>query len=227
MINSDTLKTLYQSLCCMKIDLFCVCDCNSSESDIINKFIFELSDDIYCKDECCKENCKSLINLIIKILHCIEDDTNCKKDYAYLLQIERFSCFLSNLDRLLCQLKCLHVNDCKLIPKVLCVLYEIIELIQKIISKINNIECLCDSHLCCSCDTIDCLVCSMVEDISSLEDNISILAHLVLELASLNVINCTTCYSSHYSKPNRRECLSKQCDSSYFKPDCFNYKDVK
>lgn len=227
MINSDILNNLYQSLCCMKIDLFCICDCESSELDIINKLVLELSDDIYCRYECCNEDCKSFIDLMINILHCIEEDTKCKKNYAYLLQIERFSCLINNLNRLLCQLKCLYVKDCELISKALCVLYEIIELLQKIISKINNIECLCNSSLCCSCNIIDCLVCSMVEDITNLEDNISILAHLILELASLNVINCTTCYSSYCTIPNKKDYLNKKYESNYFKYNYSNYKDVK
>lgn len=227
MIHPDILKNLCQSLCNLKIDLFCISSCNSNEYGVINRLVFELLSDIYCKADCGRENCKNFIELVIKMLHHIEENTDCKKNYAYLLQIQRLSCLLNNFERFLCQIKCLPTKDCELISKILCTLYEIIDLLQGILCKINNIECLCCSHLCCSDDIIECLICSMSDDISNLENNISILAHLILELASLNVINCTTCCSTHCSRPSKKYCPTDQCESNHFKYNCFNNRTIK
>ncbi|HSQ90404.1 hypothetical protein, partial [Romboutsia sp.] len=167
------------------------------------------------------------IDLLIITICDIEKCSYCDKNYGYLLQIDRFKCILKNLKKLLYQLKCLPTKDCELLSKVLCALFEIIELIQNIISKINNIECLCKSHLCCKCEILECMICMLVEEIDKLEERVSTLAQLVLQIASLNIINCTTCTTSNFCTPKKRDYLRKYCKTCYSDCDCCNQKAPK
>lgn len=223
MTCNQNLTNIYESLCNIRFNLFCINDCHLKEYDIVNNLICEFLNEQFCKpepNECEELECISLIDLLIITICNIEKCSYCDKNYGYLLQIDRFKCILKNLKKLLCQLKCLPTKDCELLSKFLCILFEIIELIQNIISKINNIECLCKSHLCCKCEILECMLCMLVEEIDKLEGRVCDLGHIVLQIASLNIINCTTCTTSSSCIPKERDYLRKYCKICYSDCDC-------
>lgn len=226
------LECIYKELSIIKYKLFCKNECHKKECDILEDLIFSLTDensycDNPCDSKCNCHNCKSLIDKLIDIICHIECKTECHKNYGYLQQLDRFMCLLENLKKLLCQLKCQCTKDCNLISETLCLFVKIFELIANIISKINNIECLCDSKLCCKSDILECLICMLLEDVTCLEDTISDLAHLVLEITSRNIINCTTCTTARYSTYKSRDYLSEYCETHYSNCDCYNLKSIK
>ncbi|MEW9078823.1 hypothetical protein [Terrisporobacter glycolicus] len=162
-------------------------------------------------------NCISLLDVLMTTLFDIEECTNCKKNYGYLLQIDKFECILKNLKNLLCQLKCLFSKRCDLISDVLCKLFKIIDLIESIISKISNIECLCKSHMDCKCELIECMVCELEDEINSLENVVLELASTIFELASKEILNCTACGVSECEKDRKRNSSKKHCEGSCYK----------
>lgn len=201
------------------------CKCNTEkhglkEVRLIRKIVEQILVDSFCTeklhgwDKDC--NCMSLIDALMITLYDIEECTYCKKNYGYLLQIDKFECILKNLKNLLCQLKCLSSKDCDLISKALCDLLKIIDLIESIISKINNIECLCDSHLYCKCELLECIVCELEDEINCLEKTVANLAYIVFEIASKEILNCTTCGVSEYVKDKKRDYLNKYCKAYRF-----------
>ena len=217
MNSNHNLEVIYEILNDIKFNLFCKDDCFNEEEVIVKSVIDELLEENFCKekeDNCDKSKCINLITLLIKTISKIEECTCCKKNYGYLLQIDRFECILDNLKGLFCQLRCLKIRECDLVSKVLCILFKIIKLIADIISKINNIECLCKSKLHCECELLECMICDLAEEVEELEKQVSELACLVLEIASKNIINCTTSRMCIYKK---RDYLKDYCDHYYIK----------
>ncbi|MCR8744605.1 hypothetical protein [Romboutsia lituseburensis] len=227
----NELGLVYSELSKLNFSLFCKEKCHQSEKESLKSVVNILIDKDFCKikeNECDKEDCIGLIDVLLKTIHKIEKYTCCDKNYGYLLQLERFSCILKNLKNLICQLRCLPNNgDCELISKTFCVLIEILSSIIDIISKINNIECLCSSCMCCKCEMIECLLCNLVENISSLEELVAKLSHLVLQIVSLNVINCTSCSTSCCSVPKKRDYLEEYFESYYLDQKCYDIKPRK
>lgn len=226
------LESIYKELSMLKYKLFCNNECHKKECEILHHLILPLVEEKpscnnSCDDKHKHDKYKNLIDRLLEMICHIENETKCNKNYGYLLQLERFMCLVENLKRLLCQLKCFCTKDCSLIGETLCLLVKILELIANIISKINNIECLCNTHLCCKCDILECLICMLLEDITTLEDSITDLAHLVLEIASQNIINCTTCTTSRYSVHKRRDYLNELCESHSSNCNCYNPKSIK
>lgn len=164
-------------------------------------------------------NCINLLDVLIITLFDIEECTSCKKNYGYLLQLDKFECILKNLKNLLCQLRCLFSKKCDLISDVLCNLFKIIDLITSIISKISNIECLCKSHMNCKCELIECMVCELANEINLLDKIVSELACTVIELASKEILNCTTCGVSECEKDKKRNYLKKYCEGSRYREE--------
>lgn len=199
-----------------------------SETRLIRVVVKNIMDDKFCTEKqhewdggC---HCISLLDALMMILCEIEEDTCCKKNYGYLLQIDKLECILSNFKNLLCQLKCLSSNDCDLIAKVLCTLFKSIDLLESIIAKIKNIECLCKSHLCCECELIKCIVCDLEEEINCLEKTISDLACIVFEIASKEILNCTSCGVSECTKDKKKNYLNKYCKANCFCEEICNKK---
>ncbi|RDY24985.1 hypothetical protein CHF27_001940 [Romboutsia maritimum] len=247
------LDIIYKNLSEIKLNIFCnnfySNICNLTDTNIFKNLICKLSDKNFYKsnynklDDCdcdcdydydydydcdCDCDCVSLIDLLIYNICEIENRTCCDKNYSYLLQINRLCCILQNFKKLLCQLKCFQNQNCNLISKIICLLIEILGLIENIISKIKNIECLCSSNLCCSCEISECLLCLLVEDIDLLEDKICTLAHLVLEIASLNIINCTTCTTNLCChKKSNYNCLNDNTHLNYPDFKCNKSNDIK
>ncbi len=223
----DNLNKIHGILCNLKFSLFCDKECHLKEYNIVNKVICEFTDEKLCKskfDKCECEKCISLIDLLILDICSIQDCSYCIKNYAYLLYLDRVKCTLINLKILFCQLKCFPIKDCELLSEFLCVLFEIVELIENIISKINNIECLCKSNLCSKSEVLECMLCILDDNISKLEKCISILGHLVLQIACLNVINCTTCTTPKICGIKNTDYLSEYYKLYYSNFDCENQK---
>lgn len=215
----NELSLVYSQLCKLNFGLFCNKKCNKSERDLLKNVINFLFNDKFYKInecECDKEECIDLLNLLINTICVIEKNTCWNKNYSYLLQLEHLSCTLDNLKSMLCQLRCLpHNENCELLSKVFCTLIEVLSMIIEIISKINNIECLCNSCVCCRCKIIDCLICDLDEKNHLLDELISNLSHLVLQIVSLTVINCTTCNASCCTIPKKCDCSEEYCESYY------------
>lgn len=236
-MNIDyNLKLIYKILNEIKYNLFCgsiccsrccytyckqECDkdncndiCESEDENLLKNISCEfLEDNIYLegcyKCNCEEETCISLIDLLIKVVCEIEEACKCSKNYGFLLQVNKLICILKNLKNLLCQLRCLCVKDCDLISKALCSLYQIIELLGDIVSKINNIGCLFESDLCCKCEIINCMVCELEEEVNCLEKIVANLSCIVLEIASKDIINCASCQTSECSKSRKRDYYNK------------------
>lgn len=242
MYHNDKLKIIYKFISDVKFDLFCIDDCHVKDSQLLKKLICELSEERFCHSkrfkDCDETICISFIDILLNTIEKLKERTCLNKHYGYLLQLQRLSCILENLKILLCQLKCVTVKDCELLSKTLCLIFKVLEIIQNIISKLNNIECSCESCSCCSDEISECLICMLVEDITELEEKVSDLAHLVLQIASLNIINCTTCTTACCSKPKKRDYLREYCESyysdcsfcspkSYSSCSCCNPKSIK
>ncbi len=229
----DILNTIQKDLCMIKADVFCtykdfhnilnniLCDLLNKKFNNYNHFCDNINCNKYCDDECCKcsdKKCVSIIDFLICYTHYIEENTNCHKNYGYLAQVDRLKCILKNLETLLCQLKCLCVKDCDLLSEVLCLIYDILQTLENIISRLNNIECLCKLHSKCKSKTLECLLCGLVEDITKLEEKVYELGHLVLEITSSNIINCTPCTVSTTGYSCKTKDYAKDyCDSYYDK----------
>lgn len=217
MNDNHNLRVIYEILNDIKFNLFCKDNYLKKEEILVNNLVNELLKENFCKERdknCDKAKCINLITLLIKTISKIEECTCWKKNYEYLVQIDRFECILDNLKGILCQLKCLKFKDCDLVPKVLILLFKIIKLIADIISKINNIECLCKHDLCCECELLECFIYDLAEEIVEFEREVSELAYLVLEIASKNIINCTTSRMCIYKK---LDYLNDYCDHYYIK----------
>lgn len=206
------------------------CDCKNcsekeclQEVEIIRNIVNIFLEENFCTKELCDcyKNCNSisLLDLLMITLYDIEENTCCEKNYGYLLQIDKLECILKNLKSLLCQLKCLSIKDCDLISKALCLLFKIIDLIESIISKINNIECICKSHLCCKCELIECMVCELEDEINCLEKTVAELAYIVFEITSKEILNCTTCGVTECIKDKKRDYLNKYCKARHFRDE--------
>lgn len=219
--NSVFCKEPYKECCdtCCKHDCYKKENCNNvceMEDEILLKNIAcEFLQDNFCtkvfykyEGGCEEESCINLIDLLFKILTEKEESCHFNKNYGFLLQIDKLKCILENLRNLLRQLKCLKVKDCTLISKALFTLYKVIELLSDIISKINNIECLCESSLCCKYEIINSMICELEEEVNCLEETVSELSCVVLEIASKNIINCTT---AEYCKPKKRNYCNQYC----------------
>lgn len=185
--------------------------------NITNNFLEEdlCIDKLYGWNKDC--NCINLLDVLTITLFDIEECTCCKKNYGYLLQLDKFQCILKNFKNLLCQLKCLFSKKCDLISDVLCTLFKVIDSIASIISKISNIECLCKSHMNCKCELIECMVCELEDEINLLEKVVSELACTVFELSSKEILNCTVCGVSECEKNRKRNYLKKQCEGDHHK----------
>ena len=218
-----------ENYCYSKKDC-CECSCYKEEQCLAEtRLIKEISENII-EDKFCIEkhyewdedcHCISLLELLMVILCEIEEATCCKKNYGYLLQIDKLECILGNFKNLLYQLKCLSAKDCDLITKVLCTLFKSIDLLESIIARINNIECLCKSHLHCKSELIECMVCDLEEEINCLEKTISDLACIVFEIASKEILNCTTCGVSECVKNKKRDYLNRRCKvNCFYEEDC-------
>lgn len=209
------------------------CNCSYYKDDKEKKYLKEVKiirrvASIFLEKDFCTErsnecdkscDCISLLDLLMINLWDIEENTYCKKNYGYLLQIDKLKCILKNFKNLICQLNCLSTKDCDLIAKSLCLLFKIIDLIESIISKINNIECLCNSHICCKCELIECMVCELEDEINCLERTVAELAYIVFDIASKEIINCTTCGASQCIKDKKRDYSNKYCKACYFMND--------
>ena len=201
---SCLINPIYETLSNLKLNLFC---CNKNSVCVV---IYTLSDECYLDHK--YDNCHNAntISLMIHTLSYIERNTNCCKNYAYLLQIDRLKCIIKNLQKLLCQLKCLQYENCCFYSKVVCSLLKIIELLDTIFSQINNIECLCESHICCNDEIINCILCDLNENINLLEEEVLLLSRIIVEIACQNVINCTPCSTVKCSMVKERD----YCDCS-------------
>ena len=194
MICCYDLNTIYEYLNQLKIDLFCTNSCKKREQDIVEEIVCKLIDNKFYKENSCEcEKDISLLEVLIYEITYIQKCGKCEENYGYLAQLERFKCILKNIKKLICQLGCLCLKKCELTAQLLCVLYEILELLQNIISKIVNIECICESCLCCKEEILECMLCNLVNVIGDLEERTQELAHIVLELTMKNIINCTPC----------------------------------
>lgn len=215
MLLINDLDIIYNSLSDIKCNMFCNDNDCLKEHDIIKKIICDFFDKNICismkkdPDDC---DCFDLINLLICTISGIEKYTCCDKHHGYLLQIQRLKCILENIEKLLCQIKFFPTKDCDLLSKVLCLLFEIIELLANIILKIKNLECLCKSHLYCRCEIFECLLRVLIEDIDDLEDRVSDFAQIVLKIASLNIINSTASTVSPRHIPKDRSYMTGCCD---------------
>lgn len=217
--NDNCNNTCIKGCCdtCCKHDCYKKDNCNKicemEDEILLRNIACEFLQDNFCTKVfykwefgCEEENCSNLIDLLLKIFTDIEESCHCNKNYGFLLQIDKLKCILENLRNLLRQLKCLKVKDCSLISKALCALYKIIELLADIISKINNIECLCESSLSCKCEIINSMVCELEDEVNCLEEIVAQLSCIVFEIASKNIINCTKteCY-----KPKKKNYCNK------------------
>ena len=232
---SNNLKVIYKFLNDYKYNLFCnsmyctescyIChqdkkdmckeNYNIEDEILLKKIACDFLEDNFCRKESyendreCEEECIDLINLLMKIMIAIEKSCNYDRNYGFLLQIDKLECILINFKSLLCQLRCLNVKCCDLISEALCYLYLIIEILVDVVSKINNIECLFDSNLCCKCEITTCMICDLENEVNYLENVISDLSCTVFEIASKNIINCTTCSTAEYSKYKKRDYYNK------------------
>lgn len=219
METNTTLNAIYKSISDLKFEFFLAdnsCLCNDDfTQNICKAFVY----DCYLIEKGCHCYKVNLINLIIKYLCKLENKTNCCKNYAYLLQIDRLKCIIKNFEKLLCQLKCLQYKDCCLFSKLVCTLYKILEYLDNIFSKINNLEILCKSHICCDDDIISCILCSLIEDVNLLEENVLLLSELIVKIASQNVINCTPCSTVKSILVDDSNCYKYEdkCDDKYKK----------
>lgn len=233
------LKILYEILNEMKFGLLCRKDCGDCNNGCIDeckcyrehhcleevRLIREIANNILENNFCTEKlhdwekncDCISLLDVLMITLYDIEENTCCKKHYGYLLQIDKFECILKNFKNLLCQLRCLSTKEYDLIAKVLCTLFKIIDLIESIISKINNIECICKSDSYCKCELLECMVCELESEINCLEKTVGDLAYIVFEIASKEILNCTTCGVSECVKDKKRDYLNKYCKACHFR----------
>ncbi len=235
------LKIVYEILNEMKFDLLCSkkfndydCEnnccgcypkkCYLKEVVLIKNIASKILERNFRPKEICdcelEQNRKvcyiSLLDVLLITLCDIEKCTCCKKNYGYLLQIDKFECILENFKDLLCQLKCATTRECDLIAQVLCTLFKIIDLIESIIAKINNIECLCKSCLCCEDAILECMICELEDEVNDLEKEVNYLSKIVLDIASAEILNCTTCGVSEYIKNEKINYLDEYCKTSQF-----------
>lgn len=215
-LNND-LDIIYNNLSDIKCNMFCNNNDYLREHHLIKNILCDFFDKNICipmkqeHDDC---ECFDLINLLICTISNIEKYTYYNKQHGYLLQIQRLKCLLENIEKLLFQIKCFPTKDCDLLSKVLCLLFEIIELLANIILKIKNLECLCKSHFCCKCEIFECLLRVLIEEIDDLEDRVSDFAQIVLKIASLNIINCTASTVSPRHIAKDRSYMTGCCDCS-------------
>jgi hypothetical protein len=153
-----------------------------------------------------------LLDFLIAVI-CDTDLTFCDTNYSYLAQRERLCCLLRNFRRLLSQLNFFDLEDirCKLLSKLLCLLLQIIETIISIILDLIALEALCASpEFECRNETFRCIFCNLVKNINNLEILINELVCLVLEIASQEIINCTSCTTNNFCSKHKE---SPWCDS--------------
>jgi hypothetical protein len=158
-----------------------------------------------------------LLDFLIAII-CDTDLTFCEDNFAYLAQRQRLCCILKNLRKLLCQLKCFEFENikCNLLSQLLCLLLQIIEEIISIILDLIALEALCASP-CFECrdETFECIFCNLIKNINDLEMLVNELACLVLEIASQQIIICTSCSTDICSTKHK-----KACDGDSHKCSC-------
>ena len=212
----ETLKNIYENLNNIKFNLFCKSYCNKNNYSLIKELtcLLEESESLDPDNKhelCC---CNTIIDEIICCICKIEEENICYKNYIYLSQLNKFKCILINLKTILCQLKCLCSLDWCIISKIVCIFIRILELTLNIISKLNNIKCLIDSHIECKCEILECLICQLIDDLNKLELKVSDLAQLVLEITSQNIINCTTCtiHNNCYNNSCCKNCCNCSCN---------------
>jgi hypothetical protein len=169
-----------------------------------------------------------LLDFLIAII-CDTDLTFCEGNFAYLAQRQRLCCILRNLRKLLCQLKCFDFENikCDLLSKLLCLLLQIIEEIISIILDLIAIEALCASPgFECRDETFECVFCNLVKNINNLEMLVNELACLVLEIASQQIIICTSCTTAACPTKHKKscDCDSHKCSCDKNSCDCDSHK---
>ena len=158
-----------------------------------------------------------LLDFLIDIV-CNTDLTFCNNNFAYLAQRQRLCCILINLRKLLCQLRCFDFENikCDLLSKLLCLLLQIIEEIISVVLDLIALEALCAADKFeCRNETFDCILCNLVKNINNLEMLINEISCLVLEIASQQIIICTSCTTSVCSTKHKNF-----CDCDYHKCSC-------
>lgn len=222
--NNNSCCNIKNDYKCFKNNNCCdCCDCCD----------YQYNDCYNCNDcryhDCCKSNkycdCSEvLIDVLITTLCEIESCTNCSKNYGYLLQLDKLNCILNNFKNILCQLKCLYVEDCNLVSCTLCNLFKIIDLISSILSKINNIECLCKLNSNCECELIECMVCELENEVDCLENIVTQLSYITYDIASREILNCSICSDVDCNR-SKRNYPKKNCRTNYSKNSDF-YKNI-
>lgn len=158
-----------------------------------------------------------LLDFLIAVI-CDTDLTFCDTNFSYLAQRERICCLLRNFRRLLVQLSFFDFEDitCRLLSKLLCLLLQIIEKIISIILDLISLEILCASPgFECRDETFQCIFCNLIKNINDLEILLSELVCLVLEIASQEIINCTSCNSNVFCSKHKKSPWCDSCDNDW------------
>lgn len=192
----------------------------SEESNSVKDIVTALMDEPlkgayihYC--HCNKD--LNLLDFLIDIL-CNTELTCCKDNFSYLAQRERLCCILRNLKKLLCQLHCFDFENikCELLSKLLCLLLQIIEKIISLVLDLIALEVLCATcGFECKEETFECILCNLIKNINDFEVLINELACLVLEIASQQIINCTTCATNVHPPKYKKHYWSDPCDNDW------------
>ena len=158
-----------------------------------------------------------LLDFLIAVI-CDLDLTLCDDNFAYLAQRERLCCILRNFRRLLAQLNVFDFDNigCELLSKLLCLLLQIVEELISIILDLIALEILCASPgFDCRDETFECIFCNLIKNINNLEILVNELACLVLEVASEQIINCTSCTTNVCCTKHKKSPWCDPCDNDW------------
>lgn len=167
--------------------------------------------------DCDTDRALGLLDFLINVI-CDTDLTFCDNNFSYLAERERLCCLLRNFRRLLAQLSVFDFENirCELLSKLLCLLLQIIEKIISIILDLIALEVLCASPgFECGDETFECIFCNLIKNINDLEILINELVCLVLEIASQQIINCTSCTTNGFCSKHKKSPWHDSCDNDW------------
>lgn len=227
----DNLKVVVSDLMEIRLNLS-MSSLNSNKSEELN-FIESVVSDFVGDSSRDFSNCNvnkglHLLDFLIAII-CDTDLTCCKNNFAYLAQRQRLCCILKNFKKFLCQLKCFDFENikCEFLSQLLCLLLQIIENLISIILDLIALETLCAScRFECRDETFECILCNLIKNINDLEVLINELACLVLEIASQQIIICTTCTTNVHPTKHKKswDCDHNKCSCDKNPCDCDHSK---
>lgn len=146
------------------------------------------------------ESTEALANLLDGLADLI-DRTFLSEDlpFGFLAQIERLTCIIRLLADRVRAITCPNDERClDLLYEILCVLVEALAVLVGIVIKLITLG----TFLALDDNFFECLACSLIGEISLLEESVKDLSCLIIALISCDIEDCTPCYVP--TQPGRR-----------------------